>query len=206
MTGKTYTQKDLTLGGVMTQLLPLQAMTNAEKQYLIDNKQLTAHLLALSFTQLTELTETVQNLSETKVWSSEAMAEDVFGDEDVVDAAELWVKIQFKGLTPSVSLVLREVAGVYQKRYRVVNEWTIDVSFLDLGIDPGQFTAEVSAMSIFSGALCFSELFADVCTRFVEALTESIVVTAFERNKFDRDTVVRSHIVRTNKGSFSFYL
>lgn len=138
MRGKTFTQQDLTLGTVIMQQMPLQAMTTAEKQGLIDNKKLVEALVSLAFTKSGELTEALDRAREFKVWSSTDLMNDPFADDQYYDSVELWYKIRFEGLNPFITRQLRFLACEDKKRsadpYERIEEGdeTNEVDFEDL--------------------------------------------------------------------------
>jgi len=204
MTGKTFTNQDVVLGVVLLQQMPLGAILPKDKQHLIDNKQLTAGLLRAVFTQLSEITEVVRSDMEIRIWSSETMEADPYVNDDEIDAAELWVRLRFIGLTPSLSFVLQEVAGVYIKQQYVVNEWKKEIYSFDDFVDPSKISVEVSAASIFSGIWCFSDLFAQLYCQYLDVIRKHLVVTGFARAQRDEETGDVDHVVYIGSETFYF--
>ena len=112
MRGKTFTKQDLTLGTVVIQNMPLQAMTTIEKQRLIDNKKLLENITALAFTKSSEVDEAVERAREFQVWSSTDLTDNPFSDNRFYDSVELWYQIRFEGLKPFITRQLRFLGNV----------------------------------------------------------------------------------------------
>ncbi len=122
MTGKTFTQQDLTLGTVILQNMPLDAMLSFEKQFLIEDKAILSSLLAFIFTQVSDIRDALQPVH---IWSSESETVDRFAENEEIDAVELILEIKLEGLLPRIRPVLRFMNGVFQNKPRVTKEWTI---------------------------------------------------------------------------------
>lgn len=208
MKGRTLTNQDIALGGVLLQQMPLEALPPHAKQFLIEHKKLVRDLLCVAFGQFAELEDAVVTSSESMVWTSEVLEQDPYADDDERDAAELWVKIRFDGLAPRVTLVLREVVGVYTGSRSVVNEWFKDEVDAGIYIDTTKlsFTQNLSVEDLFEGKWSVCERWAKAMSVYRDALEATLQVTSFARATRDwGDEESYDHVLRVNGGEIRFH-
>jgi hypothetical protein len=197
MTGKTYTNQDLTLGCVITQEIPVQAMLGFEKQLLIDNKALTRDILTLALSDVSDLRDAKKHLDWVQVWSSEQLAVDPFAGNPEIDEVRLGFRIDFTGLTPAVTASLRFFVSQPNGIKYVIRmiDWECkDNPFSDTELS-------ISCAQLLT--VPFSKLFAAMVGRVVERIKQ-VQILDFQ-HAWEHEDNEYTYAFQTTIGNFSFY-